>query len=244
MFCERILIVEDEPLMRNFYGSLLRRAQRETKLEFTIVERVSEACEVLKSQTVDMIILDWLLPGRSGLDFLRVIRSQPKTKDIPVIMVTAKTGEDDCIEAFGAGADDFLRKPFNGEVLLARLRGLSRRRHRPWQDDSPLQCDGIRIDPRLGAITVDGQPVALRGMEIRLLEVLLRESGRLLPADYLWDRVWNYESPDWKHTLTNTVSRLRKGLGPIAGRRVRFAEGKGYGLLPGPESVKAQTQGL
>lgn len=229
---QRLLVVEDHPDMHRFYDTLLRQLSRKTPLEYFLAKNVAEARKVLKHQVVDLMILDWMMPGTTGLELLKEVRQQPEHKDMLVIMVTAKGAAKDCAEALDAGADDFLSKPFNVEVLLARLRSLNRRKERPWQADSPIECGGIRLDPACGAVMVAGSPVHLHPKEMLLLEVFLRRPGILHPAATLWERGWGCESDNWEHILVTTISNLKKSLGPKKGGCLECRRGLGYLFNP------------
>ena len=229
---QNILVVEDHPDMHRFYDNLLRQLRRKAPLEYFLAQSVPEARKILKREVVDLMILDWMIPGTSGLDLLKEVRSRPEHKDILVIMVTAKGLAKDCAEALDAGADDFLSKPFNVEVLLARLRSLARRQERPWQAQTCVECGGIRLDPARGSVTVAGTPVHLHPKEMLLLEVFLRRPGILHPSSSLWDRGWGCDSENWEHILIATVSNLKKSLGPKKSECLECRRGLGYIFNP------------
>jgi two-component system phosphate regulon response regulator PhoB len=229
---QRILVVEDHPDMHRFYDALLRGLGRKTPLEYFLARDVPEARRLLKHQAVDLIILDWMLPGTSGLDLLREVRGEPAHRDVLVIVVTAKGLAKDCAEALDAGADDYLPKPFSPEVLLARMRSLARRQERPWQAATPIECAGVRLDPARGDVSVRGRPVHLHPKEMLLLEVFLRRPGVLHPAASLWERGWGCESDNWEHILVATISSLKKSLGPRKGDLLECRRGLGYIFNP------------
>jgi len=227
----RILVVEDHRDMQKFYDHLLRRVSHEMPLEYFLAPDVPGARKILKHQSVDFMILDWMMPGSTGLEFLKEIRQSPEHKNMLVIMVTARAMAKDCAEALDSGADDFLAKPFSVDVLLAKLRSLARRQERPWQAPKPIASDGIRLDPASGTVTVAGSPVYLHPKEMLLLEVFLRHPGVLHPAEVLWDRIWGCDADNWRHRLTVAVSHLKKCLGP-RGARLQARRGLGYIFNP------------
>lgn len=218
--------------MHRFYDNLMRQLSRKTPLMYSLARDVPEARRILKKQGADLIILDWMMPGVSGLDLLKEVRSQPEHKDVLVIVVSAKCLAKDCAEALDAGADDFLSKPFSVDVLLARLRSLNRRKERPWQPETPIECGGVRLDPARGEVSVAGRPVHLHPKEILLLEAFLRRPGVLHTPAVLWDRGWGYDSENWEHILVATISSLKKNLGPKKGSRVQCRRGLGYLFVP------------
>ncbi|HAM34710.1 MAG TPA: hypothetical protein DEB40_12640 [Elusimicrobia bacterium] len=228
MFLHRMLVVEDHPDMHRFYDTLLRKVGRQVALEYYLAKSVPEARRILKRQLVDLIILDWMLPGVCGLDFVKEIRAEPTHKDILIIMVTAKCMAKDCAEALNNGADDFMSKPFNVDVFLARLRSLARRKERPWQAEAPIECGGVRLDPSRGQVMVAGKEVHMHPKEMLLLEVFLRRPRILHTPRDLWDRGWAYDSENWEHVLVTTISNLKKSLGPKRGGQLECRRGLGY----------------
>jgi len=229
---QRILVVEDYPDMQKFYDDMLRQLSRKSPLEFFIAGTVPKAREILGRHAVDFIILDWMMPGVSGLDFIKELRAQPEHKDVLVIMVTAKSTAQDCAEALYAGADDFLSKPFNGDVLLARLHSLARRKGRLWEDGTPIVCGDIRLDPARGEATVSGKPVRLPPKGLHLLELFLRRPNVLHSAASLWESGWGTDTEGWHHILVATISHLKKMLGPKHGACIKTRRGLGYIFEP------------
>lgn len=225
---QRLLVVEDDPDMRAVYDAALRQLGRRTPLEYRLAGTVREARAMLERQTADLVVLDWAMPDGSGLSLLKELRSRPEHRDCLVIVVTGKSLARDCAEALDAGADDFLSKPFDMTVLLARLRSLARRRGRPWQAETPLEHGGIRLDRARAEVTVSGKPVRLHPKELLLLEAFLERPGILHTPAALWERCWGCDSDHWEHILVATLSNLKKRLGPKKRGALVCRRGLGY----------------
>jgi two-component system phosphate regulon response regulator PhoB len=171
----RILIVEDEPDIRDLLDMSLRHAGYQ----------VLQACDVdsarrhMDAALPDLILLDWMLPDRSGIDLARELRSDARTRELPIIMLTARTSESDKLSGFDAGADDYVTKPFSPRELIARVRAMLRRRT-PQTGDETLEAGGLRLDPATFRVSADGQPVRLGPTEFRLLQFFMRHPDRVL----------------------------------------------------------------
>ncbi|MFA6317218.1 MAG: response regulator transcription factor [Elusimicrobiota bacterium] len=228
MALSRILIVEDHPDMQRLYERQMRQGGQGVAIQHYLARSVPEARRVLKSRGVDIIVLDWNLPGVDGVEFVKELRSDPARKDLLIIMVTGRGMSADAASALDAGVDDFMTKPFSFDVLFARIRSLARRRDRPWCNDGPIEHGGIRLDPARGQVTVGGKPVRLHPKELVLLDIFLRRPGMLHPPRHLWDRAWACEADGWEHTLVSTIYNLKKGLGSRHGSRIRCTRGLGY----------------
>ena len=188
----------------------------------------------------DAVVLDVMLPGMNGLEVLRRLRDRPATRDLPVLMLTARGEEGERVTGLEAGADDYMAKPFSLRELSARLRALLRRSRRD-DDAPPLQSDMVRfdnltIDRAALQVTGEGMQVNLTPLELRLLDVLIESPGRVVGRDELYRRVFDHDAFHYDRSLDMAVSRLRKKLGPRSdgGERIRAAWGEGYiFLLPG-----------
>lgn len=224
----RLLIVEDHPDMHRFYDNLMRQVGRKIAVEHFMARNVPQARAILSRQNIDLMILDWMMPGVCGLEFLKEVRAKPEHKDILIMMVTAKALPKDVTEALNSGADDFVSKPFNVEILLARLKSLSRRKDRPWQDQGKIECAGICLDPARARVEITGKETHLHPKEMLLLEVFLRRPNVLHAPRALWDRGWSYDTENWEHILVTTISNLKKGLGAKKGALLECRRGLGY----------------
>lgn len=213
--------------MRTYYAELFERL-RDEGFSARFAESGEKALDILRREPVDLVLLDWNLPGISGESLLRALRASPKTRSLGVLMVTGKCTLDDEVLALDSGADDHLAKPFDEKVLLARLRSLSRRRQsavgRPPQDRYP----GLTLDFDADLARVDGRRVRLTPKEMGLLEIFLRRPNVLHTHAHLWDSLWGYDSEAWEHLLVVTLSSLRRKLGEKWGARLKCHKGKGY----------------
>jgi two-component system phosphate regulon response regulator PhoB len=218
--------------MHRYYGDLLRQVSRKFPIDFFLAKNVPEARTLLERQSVDLIVLDWMLPGMSGLDFVKELRSDPGHGDVMIIMATGKGAAKDCAEALDAGADDFISKPFSSEVLLARLRSLSRRKGHKFEEAAAVECSGIRLDPSRGQVTINGKEVILHPKEMALLELFLRRPGIIHAPSDLWAHGWGSDSENWQHVLVATISNLKKNLGPKKCDCLECRRGLGYVFNP------------
>lgn len=226
MVRQRILAVDDDPGMQGFYEKFLGEVYKD-KFIGRVAASAEEALDILRVEPLDLTILDWHLPGISGLDLLRAMRADPRTSALGVIMVTARTASDDAVTALEAGADDHISKPFEEKVLLARLQSLARRRESTRLADSPCR-EGLVLDEPGGCVLVDGERVRLQQKELDLLCVFVARPNIVHSHRFLWDAVWGYRNKDWEHVLAGCVSQLRRRLGPEWGSRIEAHTGRGY----------------
>lgn len=180
----------------------------------------------------DLVLLDIMLPGEDGLSILRRLRTQQRTKQLPIIMLTAKTGEMDRVRGLDLGADDYVSKPFGILELLSRIRAVARRsvemtRQNKQQDDGIYQYRNIYIDESSHVVTVDGSEVALTRKEFNLLCDLLRNQGRVLTRDQIMEQVWGFDYGGATRTVDIHINTLRKKLGDD-GSLIQTVRGVGY----------------
>ena len=230
----RILVVEDEESYRD---PLTYQLAREG---FDVVEAANgrEALERFDAGGADLVLLDLMLPGLSGTEVCRRLRA---TSDVPVIMLTAKDSEIDKVVGLELGADDYVTKPYSFRELLARIRAVLRRRgpavgeanHAADDDDAVLDVGRVRMDVDRHTVTVDGAPVALPLKEFDLLELLLRNAGRVLTRGQLIDRVWGADYVGDTKTLDVHVKRIRAKIEPDPGapQYLLTVRGLGYKLV-------------
>jgi DNA-binding response OmpR family regulator len=221
----RVLVVEDE---LDIAGLIKHALERSGDAQVGIVATGDAALRTVADQLPDLVILDLNLPGLSGIEVCRILRSRPATAAVPIIMLTARSGENDRVAGLDLGADDYVTKPFSLRELAARVRAVLRRR----QADTPAAAHvyrGSRLtaDFDAVAVSVDGDPVRLTRREFELLRFLVENRNRVLSRDRLLERVWGYERIIDTRSVDVHVGRLRAKLGP-AGRQIETLVGLGY----------------
>ncbi len=226
----RVLVVEDEPAIAELMALHLRHNGHEPVLATDGVQAQREVDAVLPA----LVLLDWMLPGESGPSLARRWRSVARTRDVPIIMVTARAAEADLVAALDAGADDYLTKPFSPGELLARIRALLRRRL-PEATQEVIHSDGLRLDPAtrsVSSVNAAGQTVALRlgPTEFRLLHFLMAHPQRVHSRAQLLDKVWGDHVYIEERTVDVHVKRLRANL-EAAGQAQRIDTVRGAGYL-------------
>ena len=220
---EKILIVDDEPDIREVVRFALEAAGYET-LEASIAD---EAVRQIKIQTPDLMLLDWMLPGRSGLELAKQLKRDPDTRTLPIIMLTARTEEGDLVDGLGAGADDYVTKPFSPRELMARIRAVLRRT-RP-EADSELRVAGLRLDPSSHRVSVGGKGLELTPTEYRLLHFFMMHPDRVFSRQRLLDHVWGDNAYVEERTVDVHIRRLRKILEPSQhDALIQTVRGSGY----------------
>ena len=222
----RILIVEDEEPL-----TLLLRYNLEAEgFEVDTVARGDEAETRLKESPPDLVVLDWMLPGLSGIELCRRLRARPQTRALPIIILTARGEESERVRGLATGADDYIVKPFSVPELLARVRALLRRAS-PERVADVLSFGDIELDREKKRVLRAGRPVDLGPTEYRLLEFLLERPGRVFSRAQLLDGVWGNEVYIDERTVDVHVGRLRKALNRgQAADPIRTVRGAGYAL--------------
>ena len=206
---KNILIVEDEKPIREMVGFSLGRAG------FSVTEAgdISEAFECLAHQLPDLILLDWMLPGASGLELARRLKRDELTRDVPIIMLTARGEEEDKVTGLEAGADDYITKPFSPRELQARIRAVLRRSSN--EDESGVvRIEGLELDTESHRVSANQVPVDMGPTEFRLLEFFMTHPERVYSREQLLDRVWGRNSFVEERTVDVHILRLRKALAP------------------------------
>jgi two-component system, OmpR family, phosphate regulon response regulator PhoB len=222
----RILIVEDEePLML-----LLRYNLESEGYEVECAARGDEAEIRLKERLPDLAIIDWMLPGLSGIELTRRIRARPESHQLPIIILTARGEEAERVRGLSTGADDYIVKPFSVVELIARVRALMRRAS-PQRVASVLTAGDIELDRERKRVSRSGRDIALGPTEFRLLEFLMQSPGRVFSREQLLDGVWGRDVYIDERTVDVHVGRLRKALNHArAANPVRTVRGSGYAL--------------
>jgi two-component system phosphate regulon response regulator PhoB len=222
----RILVVEDEAAIREMVRFTLTRAG------FELVEAADghEAQAHLAAGDVDLVLLDWMLPGESGLDVLARLKGDPATAKLPVIMLTARAESGDKVVGLEAGADDYMTKPFSPAELTARIRAVLRRAGEALpEEEGALGMEGLTLDPVSHRVSIAGAPLEVGPTEFRLLEFFLRHPERAYTRSQLLDAVWGREAVVEERTVDVHIRRLRALLEPSGlDRLVQTVRGHGY----------------
>jgi two-component system phosphate regulon response regulator PhoB len=222
----RILIVEDEPAIAELIALNLRHEGHRS----AHAASAAEAVAAVDAELPDLVLLDWLLPGEPGIALARRWRSQARTRDLPIVMLTARSIEADRIEGLDAGADDYLGKPFSTAELLARIRAVLRRRA-PEAATQAVEVGPLRLDPLTMRVTAAAAPVAVGPTEFRLLRFLMNHPERVHTRAQLLDRVWGDHVFIEERTVDVHIKRLRDLLGAHGcAQLIETVRGAGYRL--------------
>ena len=220
---KRILIVDDEAPIREMIAVALEMAGYHC-LE---AENTSQAHSLIVDHLPDLILLDWMLPGTSGIELARRLKRDEITKEIPIIMLTAKTEEDNKIQGLEVGADDYITKPFSPRELVARLKAVLRRTGTA-DGESAIEIDGLILDPISHRVTLDGVPAEMGPTEYRLLKFFMTHPERAYSRGQLLDHVWGGNVYVEERTVDVHIRRLRIALGTKYENRVQTVRGTGY----------------
>ncbi len=219
-----ILIVEDEPAIAELIAINVRHAGHDV----TLATDAQQALASVAGQLPDLVLLDWMLPGMSGLQLLRQWRIEERTRQLPIIMLTAKSTEEDTLAGLGVGADDYISKPFSTKELLARMRAVLRRRA-PQSLDEAVVIDGLSLDPATRRVLRHGQELRMGPTEFKLLHFFMTHPDRVHSRTQLLDRVWGDHVFIEERTIDVHVKRLREALAPVDGASmVETVRGVGY----------------
>lgn len=219
-----ILLVEDEPAIQELIAVSLRRAGHH-------VLRVSDAetaNQMVREALPDLVLLDWMLPGMSGVELARRLRADERTSAVPIIMLTARGEEQDKVIGLDTGADDYITKPFSPRELVARVKAVLRRRA-PQVTDDLVDAGGIRLDPGSHRVSTDGRSLSLGPTEFRLLHFLMTHPERVHSRIQLLDRVWGDHVFVEERTVDVHIRRLRVALEQTGhDALVQTVRGSGY----------------
>ena len=231
----RVLVVEDESAIAELIAINLRHAGH----EITIAADADQAQAAVDGVLPDLVILDWMLPGRTGLALARHWRTQPRTRTLPVIMLTARADEADKISGLDAGADDYLTKPFSTNELMARIRAVLRRKA-PEALDAAVEVGALRIEPATRRVSGHGREIKVGATEFRLLHFLMAHPERVHSRAQLLDRVWGDHVFIEERTVDVHVKRLREALGTArCAHMVETVRGAGYRLSAQAQALSA-----
>ncbi|KGQ34539.1 transcriptional regulator PhoB [Gallibacterium anatis] len=218
----KILIVEDERAIREMVALYLLKQN----YEVIEAEDYQSAVNRLEEQP-QLILLDWMLPGRSGIMFIEYLKKQEQTAKIPIIMLTARSAEEDCITCLNAGADDYITKPFSPKILLARIEALWRRSYDP--PSQIVSFENLQIDQQAQRVSVKNQFVELSATEYKLLLFLMTHPEKVYSREQLLNHIWGDDIYVEDRTVDSYIRRLRRSLEPFqADRYVQTVRGFGY----------------
>ena len=224
----RVLIVEDEPAIAELVAVNLRHNGFQPIWAMDAVTAQKELDEVLP----DVILLDWMLPGESGLSLAKRWRSNPRSKVVPILMITARGDEPDRVAGLDAGADDYIVKPFSPRELLARIRAVLRRRA-PEQSGGVVELGGLSLDADTHRVSWQSQPLKVGPTEFKLLQYLMSHPERVHSRGQLLDKVWGDHVYIEERTVDVHVKRLRESLGEAA-KLIETVRGAGYRFTAQP----------
>ncbi len=220
----RILVVEDEQPIRDLIAFGLRRAG----CDVALAEHSQGALASIGDRRPDLVLVDWMLPDMSGLELVRQLRRDANTRDIPIMMLTARAEEADKVAGLETGADDYLTKPFSARELIARIQAVLRR-SAPAGESERVEFGGLVLDQAGHRVSADGGAVALGPTEYRLLSFLMTHPDRVYARGQLLDRVWGGNVYVEERTVDVHIRRLRKSLEPSGyDRFVQTVRGTGY----------------
>lgn len=221
---KHVLVVEDEAPIRDMIRFALERAD----FRVSEAEDAQSARLAVAEQRPDLMLLDWMLPNVSGIEFARELRRSELTAQIPIIMVTARVDEEDRVRGLNLGADDYVTKPFSSSELVARVRAVLRR-SLPGGESETLELDGLSLDAASQRVAAGNQPVRLGPTEYRLLRFFMSNPERVYSREQMLDRVWGQNVFVEERTVDVHIRRLRKALAPHGfDRFIQTVRGSGY----------------
>ncbi|MBU3615726.1 phosphate regulon transcriptional regulator PhoB [Polynucleobacter sp. JS-Polo-80-F4] len=234
----RILIVEDEPSIAELIAINLTHAGYEVEKAM----QADIAQGIMKDQLPNLVILDWMLPGKSGVQFAKELRANERTRGLPILMLTAKSEEADKVMGLDSGADDYVTKPFSPKELIARVKALLRRQT-PVDDTGPLTVGPLKLDPSSHRVLAvwpnsDPKPISLGPTEYRLLQYFMANPERVHSRASLLDNVWGNEVYIEERTVDVHIKRLRAALSPAdCDRFIETVRGSGYRITKIPTDI-------
>lgn len=219
-----ILLVEDEPAIQELIAFNLTQAGHHVLRAST----AEVALTLVKNALPDLVLLDWMLPGASGIDVARRLRADERTRNIPIIMLTARSDEQDKVTGLETGADDYITKPFSPRELLARIKAVLRRRA-PQMTDDAVEVRGLRLDPQTHRVLAEGKSLELGPTEFRLLHFFMTHPERVHSRPQLLDQVWGDHVFVEERTVDVHIRRLRSALeGTGHDALIQTVRGTGY----------------
>lgn len=231
-----ILVVEDEPAIAELIAVNLTHAGHKVLRAMD----ASQAQTLINAELPDIILLDWMLPGTSGIDLAKGLRRDERTRDVPIVMLTARGSEDDKITGLETGADDYITKPFSPRELLARIKAVLRRRA-PQLTDDQVTIAGLMIDPATHRVLGNNRPLDLGPTEFRLLHFFMTRPERVHSRSQLLDQVWGDHVFVEERTVDVHIRRLRQSLQPSGHHlHIETVRGAGYRFCAQPTAGEGQ----
>ncbi len=225
-----ILVVEDEPAIQELIAVNLTFAGHKVLRAFD----AEQAQTLIRAELPDLILLDWMLPGASGITLARSLRSDERTRHVPLIMLTAKGAEQDKVDGLEAGADDYITKPFSPKELIARIKAVLRRRA-PQLTDDQVEIGSLRLDPGTHRVMGGNRPLSVGPTEFRLLHFFMTHTERVFSRAQLLDQVWGDHVFVEERTVDVHIRRLRKALEPSGhDAHIETVRGAGYRFAINP----------
>lgn len=223
----KILVIEDEPAIQELLAVNLRHGG----FEVVCASTAGEGAAAIRAALPDLLILDWMLPDQSGVSLARKLRTEERTRDLPIIMLTARVAEENRVEGLDAGADDYVTKPFSPKELVARVRAVLRRRA-PHLDSANVVSGRLTINPATRRLQIEGVNISLGPTEFRLLLFLMTHPERVYSRAQLLDEVWGDHVYVEERTVDVHIRRLRAALEPSGEEaRIDTVRGSGYRFL-------------
>ena len=225
-----ILVVEDETSARQLLTANLQNCGYTVRA----TGDVTRAEALVRESRPDLVLLDWVLPGVPGLPFTRWLRSDQRTRDISVVLISDHADEGAMVAALDGGADDYVTKPYSGRELIARIKAVMRRRT-PQLADDIVEIAGLQLDPAARRVTANGNEIVLWTIEFRLLHFFMTHGGRIFSRAKLLDEIWGHDAFVEERTVDVHIRRLRMGLAPSGhDKAVETVRGLGYRFHTGP----------
>ncbi|KJZ17248.1 MULTISPECIES: phosphate regulon transcriptional regulator PhoB [Halomonas] len=223
MTAKTVLIVDDEAPIREMIAVALEMA------DYRVLEadNAQAAHAIIVDDQPDLLLLDWMMPGTSGIELARRLKREETTAELPIILLTAKGEEDNKIQGLEAGADDYITKPFSPRELVARLKAVLRRAT-PRGVEDPVEVEGLKLDPVSHRVSVDGKSLDMGPTEYRLLQFFMTHQERAYTRGQLLDQVWGGNVYVEERTVDVHIRRLRKALGEPHQQLIQTVRGTGY----------------
>ncbi len=219
-----VLVVEEEDSDRQLLAGNLQNAGYKVHC----ASDIPQAEALMRQIRPDLVVLNWILPGIPGLPFARRLRSDRRTKDISIVLISDRAGEQDKVAALEGGADDYVTKPYSGRELLARIKAVMRRRT-PQLSDDVIEIAGLQLDPAAHRVSAGASEIELWTTEFRLLHFFMSHPGRIFSRASLIDEVWGHDAYVEERTVDVHIRRLRQGLAPSGqDAAVETVRGLGY----------------